>query len=892
MPSPRSEWSRLSDALLDTGVVDRSQLARAMAQQQKSGRRLLRVLVESGFVDEDRLVRTLSVALRLESVTPATMRINSRVLSLLPADVALKRGALPIAIKRTNQVDYLYVAMADPLDAEALADLRRASGCEITVLVAPPIQLDEALDRHYRGPDASVPEGPAPKGLEAPRLQAPAAPRRPAYSLPGEVETLVELEPRRAAEAQRRPPEPRGRGSVPPQPSAPPARTPAPAQPRSRTASKSRPTPPPLPARPASGPSSGSSLLEETHDGSVAPVAYIAPMTDDDDDEVRPQSDARRIDGFVVAPSRSDSGARRREEPAPPPLPKRTSLSTPQIPVPASEPLVTSESATIDVSIDEVVPKEELAALLGGYAAPPEEDSEVERGPVTEVRALPIELISEPPPEFAPTERPSPHKPSSRPPFPARRDLPRGAHAALEVPFDLESTRSPFDDLRGVRLRAGLERTGIIPAIDWSAQEFEPPPVGTEVPSTSARHFVGVGDIPTAAIASIEGLEAIEELEDAPKVYKGLRADGSAADLSGTRPEPEPAPAPPKEARPPDAKLKPPTSPPKAVRAWQEAVTEADFDAEARIADALRMAEAAKQEIARIDAGKAEAARAEAARAEAAKAEAARAEAVKAEAARAEAAKAEAARAEAAKAEAKIEAMRAELARADTARAEAAKAEAAREVARAEAVRLEAARADAAKVEAARELAKADPKPEVTKADPGRTRRRDDKRASWTPEPDLSRSPLTPDELEKLRAEVGRRRKDSATNLPDEQLFAQPEGDDEPLDEGPTIPRVPVARNERAPGSDKPLRAKALPAPSVRVPMEERPKPPLPKAEAADPVDPAARALVQALAAGESLTSSDRAQVTLAVVRLLLKRGIISEGELASELVAPPNHER
>jgi len=50
------------------------------------------------------------------------------------------------------------------------------------------------------------------------------------------------------------------------------------------------------------------------------------------------------------------------------------------------------------------------------------------------------------------------------------------------------------------------------------------------------------------------------------------------------------------------------------------------------------------------------------------------------------------------------------------------------------------------------------------------------------------------------------------------------------------------------------------------------------------PGDETARALVAALRSGRSLNSAERAQLVLALGRLLLDKGLISEGELAAAL--------
>ena len=45
---------RIGDLLVEQKIISQSQLQEALAAQKKSGRKLGRVLIENGYVDEDR----------------------------------------------------------------------------------------------------------------------------------------------------------------------------------------------------------------------------------------------------------------------------------------------------------------------------------------------------------------------------------------------------------------------------------------------------------------------------------------------------------------------------------------------------------------------------------------------------------------------------------------------------------------------------------------------------------------------------------------------------------------------------------------------------------------------------------------------------------------------
>jgi MSHA biogenesis protein MshE len=59
---------RIGDLLVEQKIISEAQLQAALAEQKKSGRKLGRVLIENGFVDEDRLLRLLSEQLDIPYV--------------------------------------------------------------------------------------------------------------------------------------------------------------------------------------------------------------------------------------------------------------------------------------------------------------------------------------------------------------------------------------------------------------------------------------------------------------------------------------------------------------------------------------------------------------------------------------------------------------------------------------------------------------------------------------------------------------------------------------------------------------------------------------------------------------------------------------------------------
>src|SRR5207302_1293819 len=88
----------------------------------------------------------LSLQLGLPGMRINAYTVKAEAIEALPEKVARGLGAFPISKVGTT----LTVAVATPLDLEAIDNLRFASGCEIHTVVALEDEIGSALDRYYQ----------------------------------------------------------------------------------------------------------------------------------------------------------------------------------------------------------------------------------------------------------------------------------------------------------------------------------------------------------------------------------------------------------------------------------------------------------------------------------------------------------------------------------------------------------------------------------------------------------------------------------------------------------------------------------------------------------------------------------------------------------------------
>jgi len=213
---------KLGEILVEAGVIDELQLASALGEHQRWGRRLGVTLIKLGMVDEGHLIRALARQLDLPIASLAGKRIAEEVIALVPAKVASEHGVIPLFVKPGEKGrDHLYLGMEDPSNIAVLDDLSFRTGLDVHPVMVTPSDLGAAIDRYYfaRSESASTRSASAPRADETlgmPNLhrvvgdpattsQARIEPEERVLDLPPEAPAAVEDPP--AAEPRRPDPE-------------------------------------------------------------------------------------------------------------------------------------------------------------------------------------------------------------------------------------------------------------------------------------------------------------------------------------------------------------------------------------------------------------------------------------------------------------------------------------------------------------------------------------------------------------------------------------------------------------------------------------------------------------------------------------------------------------
>lgn len=169
-----AERLRLGELLVETGLITQSDLEIALDRQKTDKRRLGELLVDAALVSEAKVTQVLSQQLSVPWVSLAHIDFSRALLDLVPSEVAERYGVVPIYVRRgKSQSQTLYIAMQDPTEEQAIAEVAQFSGLPVRAMIAPPGDIRGAIRAYYLGlppeegetvesPDAPVPAPPPP----------------------------------------------------------------------------------------------------------------------------------------------------------------------------------------------------------------------------------------------------------------------------------------------------------------------------------------------------------------------------------------------------------------------------------------------------------------------------------------------------------------------------------------------------------------------------------------------------------------------------------------------------------------------------------------------------------------------------------------------------------
>ena len=137
--------ARIGQILIQKKLITPEQLMEALKLQKEKKGRLGELLVNLGYISKDALLEALSIELNIPSVHLARIKIPPEVIALVPKKIADHYCLIPVSCDDKK----LSVAMSDPVNINAIDDLRRATGMTVHPLLAIDKDVKEAIELYY-----------------------------------------------------------------------------------------------------------------------------------------------------------------------------------------------------------------------------------------------------------------------------------------------------------------------------------------------------------------------------------------------------------------------------------------------------------------------------------------------------------------------------------------------------------------------------------------------------------------------------------------------------------------------------------------------------------------------------------------------------------------------
>lgn len=136
----------LGQILVERGIINASQLKKALETQEREGGLVGEVIVGLGFAQEKDIAYCLSLQFGYPYLPLENYSISEEVVKVVPKNVCLHYCLLPID-KIGNT---LTVAMVNPLNTHAIEDLEDLTKCDIQIFVSTPSDIRGCIARFYK----------------------------------------------------------------------------------------------------------------------------------------------------------------------------------------------------------------------------------------------------------------------------------------------------------------------------------------------------------------------------------------------------------------------------------------------------------------------------------------------------------------------------------------------------------------------------------------------------------------------------------------------------------------------------------------------------------------------------------------------------------------------
>ncbi|GAB4562115.1 MAG: hypothetical protein Tsb0020_10130 [Haliangiales bacterium] len=142
---------RLAEIVIDTQLASRELVLRAARAAERERVPLVAALVQREGVDELALVAVIRKQVRVPLADPGVVEADPEAIRELPRAVAHRLRVMPLSISPYELgTRVMQLAMADPTDTMAIAEVEHVTGCRVEGHLMPLSAIEELIENSYR----------------------------------------------------------------------------------------------------------------------------------------------------------------------------------------------------------------------------------------------------------------------------------------------------------------------------------------------------------------------------------------------------------------------------------------------------------------------------------------------------------------------------------------------------------------------------------------------------------------------------------------------------------------------------------------------------------------------------------------------------------------------
>lgn len=142
----RINLKQLGELLVEMGLITRDELKNALEVQKDKGGLIGQVMVDLGYISEEAIAQAITAQYGFPYLPLENYEIDIEVIKIVPKNVAIQYCLIPVDKIGSN----LTIAMANPLNSQAVEDIALLSGLYVQLFVSTATDIKKAIEKYYK----------------------------------------------------------------------------------------------------------------------------------------------------------------------------------------------------------------------------------------------------------------------------------------------------------------------------------------------------------------------------------------------------------------------------------------------------------------------------------------------------------------------------------------------------------------------------------------------------------------------------------------------------------------------------------------------------------------------------------------------------------------------